>query len=1439
MKTYNFCPISGLVYRFFFLLISGTILFFAVLRVEGMPDRFFAPYVDATLYPSFDIAAAAQNPGTKYFTLAFIVAAGDTAGVDPLTLNPTTLSAWGGQNTLRVNSNYMKSDIAALRAQGGDVMISFGGAANTELAGLYSNPYNPSTQAAKYQQREAINATHLAEAYQFVIDTYELTHIDFDIEGRWVASPYSIQLRAKAIKILQDNAATMGRTLVVWYTLPVLPTGLDANGMNVLNVTLDAGVDLEGVNVMAMDYGDTSAPIVDPATKGTVIPPNIPPREVDNSLVGEDADDNGLMGDYGIKAAQSLFSQLKNSYSNHRIRLADSQIWRKVGITPMIGVNDIQTEVVDLSEAGELYQFALSKDIGMLAFWSITRDHPAPEGSEGQVSPTHSGLSNPSYAFSKLFLPFSGDGSEAVYLSDAVVKEGDVGTQTVALKLWRFPATDESRVISWQTVDGTATAGNDYQADSGSVTFAPGETEKIVVLTILNETENEENEKFKIEFSTSSAVSLPDTEAIVMILDDDTPPTISVDDQTVREDSSNAVFTVTLSHLPKQGQAVHVDFAVLSGTATANDDFVPLSGTLLFSETETTKTITVPVHNDDKEETSEVFIVSLSNPINATITDKQGLGTIQDNTGTVRGGYVFYINNNWGSGWGGVMKVTNPGPDTWGSWQLSFDARWNANFWEATYNATLSTGDNKGNWYHVLDSPSWTGSISPGETFQFSWTAEGTNTTAPTHVMVNGKLLTQLDLSPGVSVADVVSNEGDDGTHRANFTVSLSEAGRSPVYLSYAIVEGTASEGSDYTTISTGVITVPPGKRSKTIPITIVGDTFKEGNETLQLFIAGVDGRPLPRIINNQATLTITDDDWMPSLFSTSGILREGDRGTKTATITLKLNRAPKATESIHVNWKTVDLTATAGSDYVAKSGVASFATGQTAQTLSFTINGDTNDEELERFSVTFFEPNDCLLGGDHAEVQIIDDDITGSLEGRRVVAYYRGGTLPPPNRVTHINYAFSNLNADGTWALTSIPRGLKDLRKQNPNLKLLVSIGGWTWSANFSAVADDPVKRERFIHSATNLIVNQTLNGIDIDWEWPGATGNQEPGSRDRENFVLLMKETRAALDALEATTGKHYLLSAFTGGGSAQIAGLDFAALSPLFDYINVQGYDLHGPWDRVSGHASGLHFNSDDPASASLNIEAILNVYAAAGIPRKKLVVGVAFYGRKIWATSTANHGLFQPTGWTGETPLYNAVVSNNQTTFPYYWDNRSKAPWLFDDSNKVFITFDDPRSCHEKGTFARNNGYGGVYFWAMDGDTVDFQLLTALYDASAARPLVDSDGDGIYDSWEQTYFKNLTTAQLTTDWDQDGQSDLAEFLSGTDPKNATDCFRLLHLINNQISWTTVPGKSYSVEYSPDLTPGSWITIKTGLIEDHFTETDPQRLQLKKGFYRILTP
>ncbi|MCK1820675.1 cellulose binding domain-containing protein [Streptomyces sp. XM83C] len=289
----------------------------------------FAPYVDTSLYPAFDLLAAADATGVKNYNLAFVT---DGGGCTP---------KWGGVTDL--TGDAVAAQIGALRAKGGDVRVSFGGASGIELATSCSS------------------ADALAAAYGKAVDAFKLTKVDFDVEGGALPNAAANTRRAQAIAKLQQQHPGLD----VSFTLPVMPEGLTQDGVDLLANAKQNGVKISTVNIMAMDYG--------PAYSGD-------------------------MGTYAEQAATATQAQIKSV-----LGLSDSAAWKAVAVTPMIGVNDVASEVFRVDDASQLVAFAKSKGIGWLSMWSATRDKACPGGPKPSADATCSSIDQAPNAFAKAF----------------------------------------------------------------------------------------------------------------------------------------------------------------------------------------------------------------------------------------------------------------------------------------------------------------------------------------------------------------------------------------------------------------------------------------------------------------------------------------------------------------------------------------------------------------------------------------------------------------------------------------------------------------------------------------------------------------------------------------------------------------------------------------------------------------------------------------------------------------------------------------------------------------------------------------------------------------------------------------------------------------------------------------------------------------------------
>jgi len=325
--------------------------------------------------------------------------------------------------------------------------------------------------------------------------------------------------------------------------------------------------------------------------------------------------------------------------------------------------------------------------------------------------------------------------------------------------------------------------------------------------------------------------------------------------------------------------------------------------------------------------------------------------------------------------------------------------------------------------------------------------------------------------------------------------------------------------------------------------------------------------------------------------------------------------------------------------------------------------------------------------------------------------------------KLTHIDYAFANIiNGEVVFDTTKIDNTslnksdlehLTDLRNVNPSLKVIISVGGWGWSGNFSDAALNDSFRERFAASAARFISENNLDGIDLDWEYPnqpGAGNKYRP--EDINNFTLLLKAIRGKLDSLsDKNTGKDYLLTIATGGDSVYVANTNLAEISKNVDFINVMTYDLHNGNTKQAGHHSNLFISEYDSPYGDATERAV-NMHINAGVPAGKINIGIPFYGRRWRHVVPVNNGLYQASPAGGEGISYKVVNRTLQDTiFKRFWDSTACAPWLWDSRDSVFISYDDTLSIRIKMEYIKKNKLGGAMFWEYAEDT-DGTLLDAI-------------------------------------------------------------------------------------------------------------------------------
>ncbi|WP_205666092.1 Calx-beta domain-containing protein [Aquabacter cavernae] len=561
-------------------------------------------------------------------------------------------------------------------------------------------------------------------------------------------------------------------------------------------------------------------------------------------------------------------------------------------------------------------------------------------------------------------------------VSDASVAEGNSGTKVMTFTVTLSSAATGPVSVAYATANGTATAGSDYVAASGTLTFAAGETTKTIQVTVNGDTAVEANESLTLNLSAPSGATIADGSGAGTITNDDVVapvlPTLSVSDASVAEGNSGTkvmTFTVTLSSAATG--PVSVAYATANGTATAGSDYVATSGTLTFAAGETTKTIQVTVNGDTAVEANETLILNLSAPSGATIADGSGTGTITNddtapNPGT--GGAVEYqVSSNWGSGFTANMTVEAGGAALNG-WTVEFDAGFTiTNIWNAQIVSHVGT-------HYVIKNLSYNGAVGAGKETAFGFQASGG--TAASGFVLNGSPVSgdPAPVLPSLVVSDASVVEGNAGTSLLAFTVTLSAASATAVSVAYGTSNGTAQAGSDYAALS-GSLTFAPGETTKVVYVQVAGDTVVEANETLTLTLSGASGATISDATGIGTILN--DDVVLPSLSIADASVTEGHAGTKVMTFTITLSQA--ATGPVSVAYATGDGTATAGSDYAAGNGTVTFAAGETTKTIQVTVNGDTAVESNETFTVTLSAPTGATITDGSATGTIVNDDVSGT----------------------------------------------------------------------------------------------------------------------------------------------------------------------------------------------------------------------------------------------------------------------------------------------------------------------------------------------------------------------------------------------------------------------------------------------------------------------------
>lgn len=330
-----------------------------------------------------------------------------------------------------------------------------------------------------------------------------------------------------------------------------------------------------------------------------------------------------------------------------------------------------------------------------------------------------------------------------------------------------------------------------------------------------------------------------------------------------------------------------------------------------------------------------------------------------------------------------------------------------------------------------------------------------------------------------------------------------------------------------------------------------------------------------------------------------------------------------------------------------------------------------------------------------------------------KIIAYYTGKGEAikqwPVDKLTHIIYSFLKIQNDTLTFRDSAQQyslqQLVALKKDNPQLKIMVSVGGWGGCAFCSDLFASKEHREQFARTTVALFKQYNIDGLDLDWEYPAIQGY--PGhtfdAADKNNFTELVKTLRREM-------GHDYLLSFAAGGFLKYLEqSVDWDAVIPEVDFVNLMTYDLVSGYATTTGHHTLLY----DYKPGQQSTRKCVNWLLEKNVPSGKLIIGAAMYARVWENVPDTNHGLYQP-GKFKRGVAYSDFSNyfSDTSGFTYYWDKKAKAPYQYNQKQQFFATFDDPRSIHEKTKFILRKKLGGIMFWELGEDAKENGLVEAM-------------------------------------------------------------------------------------------------------------------------------
>jgi chitinase len=692
---------------------------------------------------------------------------------------------------------------------------------------------------------------------------------------------------------------------------------------------------------------------------------------------------------------------------------------------------------------------------------------------------------------------------------------------------------------------------------------------------------------------------------------------------------------------------------------------------------------------------------------------------------------TFTKSSDWGTGYEAKYTIVN-GSSAPLTWRVEFDLPSGStisSFWDASL---TKSGD------HVTAVGTWNATLAVGATTSFGWIG------APGGVAPSNCLLNGASCSAG----------GTTDTTPPTTPGTLSSPSKTTTSISLSWGASTDSGGSGlagYNVYRNGASTPTAQTTGTTFT-----DTGLTPNTTYTYTVKARDGAGNLSPSSNQISVTTTSNSTDTTPPTTPGTL----------------SSPSKTASSVSLQWGAS--TDSGGSGLAGYNVYRNGATSPTAQTTGTTFT----DSGLAA-STTYTYTVKARDGAGNLSASSNQISVTTNAAppgGNRRVAYFTQWGIYARNfkvrnidasgqaaKLTHINYAFGNVSEDGrcfeanqagvgdAWAdyqtrfsaadsvdgvadvfnqpLAGNFNQLKKLKAKYPNLKVLFSLGGWTWSKFFSNAAL-PANRSAFVASCIDMFIKGNLpliggepqggpgsavgvfDGFDLDWEWPGSDGNTGNVIRaeDKTNFAGLIQEFRTQLNAYGASVGRQFQLTAFLPAASSKVdAGIAGSIFNNL-DFATVQGYDFYGPWEPQTNHQSQLFSPAANPNPNKFSIDSAVNKLISVGAPASKLVVGLPAYGRGWTGVPNVNNGLYQsgsaaPGTFESGIEDYDVIKGRAGTVFR---DNTTGAIWKYDGS--TFWSYDDPQLVQQKGGYAKSRGLGGLMLWSLDGD--DGTLVAAM-------------------------------------------------------------------------------------------------------------------------------